>query len=153
MTSKPSFTRHAFGPVLHMFPREDGRYDVEVYFGDSYLDSDRASGEWGYFSDEPEVEAACAALDKWLERFPKKFVIDGPPLQQATYHGIVKVECLTCGYETTNVEDMEVWNDLGVACLKLPHAGGTVRWTLADGTVRITTQNLEGELVHTEEVK
>jgi hypothetical protein len=66
----------------------------------------------------------------------------------ATYHGIVKVECLICGYVTTNVTTMEMWNDYGSTCMEENHERGATRWTLKDGTVRVVTQNTEGDLAH-----
>jgi hypothetical protein len=65
-----------------------------------------------------------------------------------TYHGITKVECLKCGHVTTEVTEMEMWNDYGATCMKEQHETGATRWWLADGTVRVVVQNAEGDLDH-----
>jgi hypothetical protein len=59
----------------------------------------------------------------------------------ATYHGIIKIRCDICGYETTDVAEMEMWNDYGVSCILSAdrdtcsgQAGRTTFW-MADGTV------------------
>jgi hypothetical protein len=65
-----------------------------------------------------------------------------------TYHGITKVECLKCDYITTEVTEMEMWNDYGSNCMKGNHETGATRWWLADGTVRVVIQNAEGDLDH-----
>jgi hypothetical protein len=69
-----------------------------------------------------------------------------PEVETATYHGITKAECLTCGYVTTSVTTMEMWNDYGVTCIEGDHEAGVSRWTLQDGTVRVVVQDAEGDL-------
>lgn len=66
-------------------------------------------------------------------------------MSEATYHGIVRAECLTCGLITTSRLLMEQWNDLG------QHDGicveQFVHWTMLDGSVSITEKDRDGNLV------
>lgn len=57
----------------------------------------------------------------------------------ATYHGIVKAECLGCEYSTEDDFTLELWNDAPMwgHCPECGMRKGFTRWTLADGTVRL----------------
>ena len=76
---------HTFLPAVTMREREDGRYDVELLFDNSYNGSyQEESGE--FFDDAgngphtPAGARACKALDEWLKRpqTTTRFIIDGP---------------------------------------------------------------------------
>lgn len=51
----------------------------------------------------------------------------------ATYHGITKATCLTCGEETTDISDLELMNDLDNLC-NLCDTRFT-KWETNDGSV------------------
>lgn len=57
-------------------------------------------------------------------------------MANATYHGIVRAKCLTCGYESRDVGELELWNDYGVDCIKRDCRGQS-EWELVDGTVSV----------------
>lgn len=54
----------------------------------------------------------------------------------ATYHGIAKALCLTCGFVSDDESTLEMWNDYG-NCPGPRHDVDeeTTLWVLADGTV------------------
>lgn len=54
----------------------------------------------------------------------------------ATYHGITQIVCLECGYVSTNVDEMELWNDLYGECPK------------NDCKVNVISTNLNGNQTH-----
>lgn len=55
----------------------------------------------------------------------------------ATYHGLVKAKCLICGTVTSDDTEVELWNDLAVACA-CSSDPAVVKWWNADGSVTIT---------------
>lgn len=64
----------------------------------------------------------------------------GEVVRTATYHGIVRAKCLTCGYESTDVTEMSMWNDYGVDCIK-NDCEGISEWEMIDGRVmRVDTE-------------
>jgi hypothetical protein len=50
----------------------------------------------------------------------------------ATYHGITKAICLSCGKETTDITDLEILNDLDNLC---SCGKRFTEWQTADGIV------------------
>jgi hypothetical protein len=54
-----------FTPIVNVTRREDGRYDVEFDWADSYVGD----------TEGPDVEAACEALDAWVKRQPKTVIV------------------------------------------------------------------------------
>lgn len=70
--------------------------------------------------------------------------IDTEVAPKATYHGIVKAVCLSCGEVTTDVTALEIMNDAppGPDCLRC--GVHDILWTLEDGR-RSITQDLDDE--------
>ena len=68
-----SDTRHQFTPIVTVTLREDGRYEVEFDWTDSY--------QGGYTGDDidldykPESEAVIDAVDQWINRQPSSLII------------------------------------------------------------------------------
>jgi len=59
-------------------------------------------------------------------------------MTNATYHGIVEVECVTCGIKTNDVSVMEILNDVDMICDLCQTRNR--KWTLVDGSVFITRE-------------
>lgn len=56
----------------------------------------------------------------------------GNQIMNATYHGITKATCLSCGKETKNISELELLNDLDSLC----DICGTrfTKWQTTEGT-------------------
>lgn len=67
---------------------------------------------------------------------------------KGTYHGITRIECYTCNYVSTEVTEMELWNDYGVVCMRCDTKVGKTEFTMSDGTVTIVTTDAAGETTH-----
>jgi hypothetical protein len=64
----------------------------------------------------------------------------------ATYHGLIKVTCIACGYETKEENEMEMLNDYEGVCPKCDRQFW--RWENVNGSIVVSlTQNING--VHT----
>jgi Zn finger protein HypA/HybF involved in hydrogenase expression len=61
----------------------------------------------------------------------------------ATYHGLIRVTCLACDYETRNDSEMEMLNDMDGVC---PECGAQFfRWINQNGSIVVSlTKNLDG---------
>lgn len=64
----------------------------------------------------------------------------------ATYHGITKAFCLTCGFATSDDTTLEMWNDYG-DCVGPAHAEDheTALWVLEDGSITRVSHDDDGE--------
>ena len=62
---------------------------------------------------------------------------------KATYHGLIRVNCLACDYETQEVRRMEILNDMDGVC---PECGAQFfRWINQNGSIVVSlTKNLDG---------
>lgn len=66
----------------------------------------------------------------------------------ATYHGLIKVSCLVCSWETTDDHTMTTLNDLDGSCPRCEEQ--FFRWENFNGSIVVSlTQNLDG--LHTYE--
>lgn len=54
----------------------------------------------------------------------------------ATYHGLIKLNCLVCGWETTEDSTMEFINDLMGACPECENQ--FFRWENQDGSIVVS---------------
>jgi hypothetical protein len=54
----------------------------------------------------------------------------------ATYHGLIKVSCLVCDYETTDDSTMEMLNDMDGVCPKCEKQ--FFRWENQDGSITVS---------------
>ena len=54
----------------------------------------------------------------------------------ATYHGLVKVSCIACGWETTNDSTMESLNDMDGVCDKCE--AQFFRWENENGSIVVS---------------
>lgn len=63
----------------------------------------------------------------------------------ATYHGITKALCLTCGYASNDDTTLEMWNDYG-DCPSPAHSEDTetTLWVLSDGSIARVSHSDEG---------
>jgi len=61
----------------------------------------------------------------------------------ATYHGLIKVSCVACGWESKDDLEIEVMNDRGDACPKCEEE--FFRWENLDGSIVVSlSQNIDG---------
>jgi NAD-dependent SIR2 family protein deacetylase len=61
----------------------------------------------------------------------------------ATYHGLIKVSCLVCNWESTEDLEIEIMNDRGDACPKCEEQ--FLRWENQNGSIVVSlTQNFDG---------
>jgi NAD-dependent SIR2 family protein deacetylase len=63
--------------------------------------------------------------------------------EMATYHGLIKVNCILCGYETKDDYEMEHLNDQDGTCPKCDKQ--FFRWENENGSVVVSlTQDIDG---------
>lgn len=61
----------------------------------------------------------------------------------ATYHGLIKVSCVLCEYETKDISTMEMLNDLSGTCPNCEKQ--FFRWENLDGSVVVSlTKDIDG---------
>lgn len=61
----------------------------------------------------------------------------------ATYHGLIKVSCIVCFYETTDDLEMEMLNDTDGSCPKCDNQ--FFRWENKNGSIVVSlTKNYDG---------
>ena len=66
----------------------------------------------------------------------------------ATYHGLIKVSCIVCNWQTEEDSLMEMLNDMGGDCPECDNQ--FFRWQNQDGSIVVSlTQNFDG--LHTYE--
>jgi NAD-dependent SIR2 family protein deacetylase len=64
-------------------------------------------------------------------------------LEMATYHGLIKVNCILCGYETKDDWEMEQLNDQDGTCPKCDKQ--FFRWENENGSIVVSlTQDIDG---------
>lgn len=56
----------------------------------------------------------------------------------ATYHGLIKVDCLACDWNTTNDSEMEMLNDQDGTCPNCEEQ--FFKWTNQDGSIVVSLQ-------------
>ena len=59
-------------------------------------------------------------------------------MKTATYHGITKATCLSCGKKTTDISELEILNDLDSLC---ECNARFTKWETTEGT--FTTMEME----------
>jgi len=61
----------------------------------------------------------------------------------ATYHGLIKVSCIVCNWDTQDDLTMETLNDMDGSCPKC--AEQFFRWENRDGSIVVSlTRNIDG---------
>jgi hypothetical protein len=60
----------------------------------------------------------------------------------ATYHGLVKVSCIACDWETQDDYTMETLNDLSGVCPKCERQ--FFKWRNQDGSIVVSLINKDG---------
>ena len=65
-----------FQPIVSVVEREDGRFDIEIDWADSYSHTFDGVEDEVYESEPGTLgQKAADALDQWLQNQPKHFVI------------------------------------------------------------------------------
>jgi len=61
----------------------------------------------------------------------------------ATYHGLIKVDCIVCGWKITDEQTITILNDMDGDC---PNCHNQFfRWENEDGSIVVSlTQNIDG---------
>lgn len=60
----------------------------------------------------------------------------------ATYHGIIKAQCMNCELTTTDEHTLEIMNDLSADCVRCGFH--IVKWWVNEGII-FTLENQEGD--------
>lgn len=63
---------------------------------------------------------------------------EAPKAPRATYHGLVRAKCRTCGTEVTDIDAVEAWNDIEPSCACDDDAVRVYEWEDADGKLTLT---------------
>jgi hypothetical protein len=108
--------------------------DVNGYFGFNDVPADPICGSMeGVY--EP-AEIVKSFWDQMKEFYPELFRV-------STYHGLIKVSCILCEYETKSVSEMEMLNDLDGTCPRCDKQ--FFRWENQDGSVVVSLiKDLDG---------
>jgi len=131
----------SFQPSIALVRRPDGGWAMEVDWSESF-NGYTDENENDLDPDSTPALVACAAMDAWAKKQPPSIVVE----DVATYHGITKAECHACGYTSTDVGTLELWNDLSSTCPRCEFQTGSVTWTtLHDGAETLTFK--DGEMV------
>ena len=108
--------------------------DVNEHFGFNDTNADKVCGYMEGIYDTAEIIKSFWA--QIAEIYPELFEL-------STYHGLIKVSCILCEYETKSVPEMEMLNDLDGTCPKC--AKQFFRWENKDGSVVVSlTKNFDG---------
>jgi NAD-dependent SIR2 family protein deacetylase len=62
----------------------------------------------------------------------------------ATYHGLIKLNCLVCNWQTTDDRTIEIFNDLGGGCPDCENE--FYRWENEDGSIVVSLSGLKDNI-------
>jgi hypothetical protein len=108
--------------------------DVNGYFAFNDVNADKVCGSMEGIYEPAEIVASFWQQIK--EIYPDLFKV-------STYHGLIKVSCVLCEYETKSIPEMEMLNDLDGTC---PKCGNQFfRWENENGSVVVSlTKDFDG---------
>lgn len=146
-------TRNAIGSaardVLHNIIEDirSGAYDeAEEPLSSFSMLHDYTDANWYledlFLAEEPDdrllfVNAVSDLVDDFLHRHPLRV-----PAALVTYHGITRIRCRSCEYDTTDRTTMETWNDYGDGCPQCSSVENV--FYLQDGSVHGTSLDDDG---------